>query len=268
MPDRDGRAQAQGRGGAGGRPADRGEQGLTAQADRLAAAAGLAGWCQDEAGPDQALPHPGAAWCPAGCPRRPPHEDIRGGTATLRTPFRPATGAVRARGATSAPHAVLHPGLKQALRAILAALPAVPLPGAERPARARWATWLGQAPLAPLPPLRLILAWDNLAGHKSPALVRWSREHGILPLYTPLAGSWLHLAEALQRILVGRALAGQHPRTAAGLIRWLEEAVAGGNAAPTPFVWGGKRRERRQRARQRRLGGAAAALAEHQPIAA
>ena len=214
-------------------------------------------WCQDEAGPYQAIPHPGAAWCPVGCPRRQPHEYIRGGTAKLLTLFRPATGEVRARGVTSAPNAVLHPWLKQALRAILAALPAVPLPEAERPALARWASWLGQEPLEPLPPLRLLLIWDNLAGHKSPALVRWLLEHGILPLYTPLSGSWLNLAEAVQRIIVGRALAGQHPRTAAG-----------GNAAPTPFVWGGKRRERRQRARQRHLGGAAAALAEHQPIAA
>ena len=205
---------------------------------------------------------------PGGCPRRQPHEYIRGGTAKLLTLFRPATGEVRARGVTSAPNAVLHPWLKQALRAILAALPAVTLPEAERPALARGATWLGQAPLEPLPPLRLLLIWDNLAGHKSPALVRWLLEHGILPLYTPLSGSWLNLAEAVQRIIVGRALAGQHPRTAAELIRWLEEAVAGWNRAPTPFVWDGTRRERRQRARPRHLGGAAAALAEHQPIAA
>jgi transposase len=163
---------------------------------------------------------------------------------------------------------VLPPWLKQALRAILAALPEVTLPEAERPALARWATGLGQEPLEPLPPLRRRLIGDNLAGHQSPALVRWSREHGILPVYTPLAGSWLNLAEALRRIRVGRAPAGQHPRTAAELIRWLEEAVAGWNRAPTPLVWGGKRRERRQRARQRRLGGAAAALAELQPIAA
>jgi hypothetical protein len=76
------------------------------------------------------------------------------------------------------------------------------------------------------------------------------------------------MAEALQRIIVGRALAGQHPHTAAELIRWLEGTVAGWDRAPTPFVWDGKRRERRQRARPRHLGGAAAALAEHQPIVA
>ncbi len=175
---------------------------------------------------------------------------------------------MRAAGVTRAPNAVLHPWLKRELTQILAGLPEVTLPEQERPALARWATWLGQEPLEPLPPLRLILVWDNLAGHKSPALVRWLLEHGVLPLYTPLSGSWLNMAEALQRIIVGRALAGQHPHTAAELIRWLEETVAGWNRAPTPFVWDGKRRERRQRARQRHLGGAAAALAEHQPIAA
>jgi hypothetical protein len=108
------------------------------------------------------------------------------------------------------------------------------------------------------PPVRLILIWDNLAGHKSPELVHWLCHQGILPLYTPLSGSWLNLAEALQRIVVRRALAGQHPQTAIEIITGLEDTVAGWNEEPTPFAWDGKRRERRQRARQRRLGGAAA----------
>jgi hypothetical protein len=98
--------------------------------------------------------------------------------------------------------------------------------------------------------------------------VRWLLAHGVMPLYTPLSGSWLNMAEAVQRIIVGRALAGEHPRSQAELIQWLEETVAGWNAAPTPFVWDGKRRERRVRARQRRLGGTAATLADCQPIAA
>ena len=83
-----------------------------------------------------------------------------------------------------------------------------------------------------------------------------------MPLYTPLAGSWLNMAESVQRILVPRALAGQHPQTQAESIGWLEETVAGWNRVPTPFVWDGKRRERRARARQRRLGGSGAALAD------
>jgi hypothetical protein len=37
-----------------------------------------------------------------------------------------------------------------------------------------------------------------------------------------------------------------------------EETVAGWNAEPTPFVWGGKRQARRERARQRRIDGSAA----------
>ena len=167
-----------------------------------------------------------------------------------------------------ATNAILHPWLQAELTAVLARLPAVSLPEQERPALAQWATWLGHEPREPLPPLRLILVWDNLAGHLSWAIVRWLFQHGILPLYTPLSGSWLNMAESLQRIVVGRALGGQHPETVAEMIQWLEDTVAGWNAAPTPFVWGGKRRERRQRARQRRLGGSGAALAQPQAIAA
>jgi hypothetical protein len=63
------------------------------------------------------------------------------------------------------------------------------------------------------------------------------------------------MAESRQRILGRRALGGQHPQTPDQLITWLEETVAGWNAAPTPFTcftWHGKRSERRQRARARR----------------
>ena len=94
-------------------------------------------WCQDEAGPYQAIPQPGASWAPVGCPVRQPHEYVRGGTAQLLTLFRPATGEVRATGVASAPNAVLHPWLKGELTAILATLPAVTIPEQERPALAR-----------------------------------------------------------------------------------------------------------------------------------
>lgn len=233
-----------------------------------AEAVGVPVWCQDEAGPYQAIPQPGAGWQPVGEPRRQPHEYIRGGTAKLLTLFRPATGEVRAKGVPNAPNAVLHPWLQGELTQVLATLPAVTMPEAERPVLARWATWLGHEPREPLPPLRLILIWDNLAGHTSGAIVRWLFQQGVMPLYTPLSGSWLNMAEALQRIVVGRALAGQHPHSAEELIGWLEDAVAGWNAAPTPFVWDGKRRARRRRTRQRQLGGSAAVLAQSQAIAA
>ena len=235
---------------------------------RLAEAAGLQLWCQDEAGPYQAIPQAGASWAPSGHPARQPHEYIRGGTAKLLTLFRPATGAVRAKGVTHTPNTVLHPWLEAELTEVLAGLPALTTPEAERPALAQWATWLGHEPHTPLPPLRLILVWDNLAGHHSGAMVDWLFQHGSMPLYTPISGSWLNMAESVQRILVPRALAGQHPQNSDEVIRDLEETVSGWNAAPTPFVWGGKRRERRLRARLRRLGGSGAVLPDSHSIAA
>jgi transposase len=244
------------------------KKGLIEQAYRVAEAAGIPLWCQDEAGPYQTKPYPGESWQPVGAPARQPHEYVRDGTAKLLTLFRPATGAVRAKGVTSAPNAVLHPWLQEELTAILAALPEVTTLEHERPEAARWETWLGRPPRQPLPPLRLILIWDNLAGHLSWSLVLWLFQHGVLPLYTPLAGSWLNLAEAVQRILVRRALAGQHPHTTDEIITWLEDTVAAWNEDPTPFVWAGKRRERRLRAQQRRLGGSPAVPADQHPIAA
>lgn len=228
----------------------------------------MAVWCQDEAGPYQAIPQPGATWQPVARPARQPHEYVRGGTAKLLTLFRPATGEVRGKGVLRVPNTLLHPWLQTELAAILATLPAVATTESARPPAARWATWLGHAPPEPLPPLRLILVWDNLAGHHSWAIVRWLFQQGVMPLYTPLGGSWLNMAESVQRILVGRALSGQHPQAAQEIIQWLEETVDGWNQAPTPFVWDGARRERRQRARRRRLGGSAAALADHQLFAA
>lgn len=139
---------------------------------------------------------------------------------------------------------------------------------AARPLYARWETWLGHPPRGPLPPLRIILIWDNLAGHLTPDLVGWLFEHGVLPLYTPLSGSWLNMAESVQRILVRRALAGHHPQTAQDVIDWLEQTVAGWNTNPTAFVWNGKRPQRRMRARVRRLGGSGAALVKGASFAA
>lgn len=173
---------------------------------------------------------------------------------------------MRAKGVTHAPNAVLHPWLQAELTQVLATLPT--RSEVERPRLGCWATWLGHEPTEPLPPLRLILIWDNLAGHRSWSIVRWLYQQGVLPLYTPLSGSWLNMAESVQRIIVRRALDGQQPQTRDDLIAWLDEAVVGWNAAPTPFVWHGKRYERRQRARRRRLGAAPASPAALQLYAA
>jgi transposase len=226
---------------------------LIDQAYRIAEAMGIPLWCQDEAGPYQAIPQPGQSWQPEGKPRRQPHEYLRGGTAKLLTLFRPATGEVRAKGVPRAPNVVLHPWLQHELLEVLEELPAVSLDGGNLPSAAQWATWLGEVPHLPLPPLRLILIWDNLAGHLSTSIVTWLFAHGVMPLYTPLSGSWLNLAEPVQRIICGRALNGQHPQTVGQVITWLEDAVLGWNSDPTPFVWDGKRRQRRVRAKQRRL---------------
>jgi len=145
-----------------------------------------------------------------GDPARQPHEYVRNGTAKLLTLSRPATGEVRAKGVRSGSNAVLHPWLQEELRAILATLPEVTTPEDERPEVARWKTCLGHETREPL---RLILIWDNLAGHLSWSIVHWLFQHGVMPLYTPLSGSWLNLAESLQRIIVRRALAAQHPTT-------------------------------------------------------
>jgi len=75
------------------------------------------------------------------------------------------------------------------------------------------------------------------------------------------------MAESVQRIIVPRALAGQHPKNAQEIIDWLEQTVAGWNEHPTPFVWNGKRRRRRERAHLRRLAGSGAAIRLRNPIA-
>jgi hypothetical protein len=222
--------------------------------------------CQDEAGPYQAIPQPGASWQPEGKAALHPHEYVRGGTAKLLTLFRPATGELRAKGVLSAPNAVLHPWLQQELTQVLAEIekqqPSERFPPEEqRPLAAQWRTWLQPHESAEgLPPLRILLVWDNLAGHLTPNLVIWLFHHGVMPLYTPLSGSWLNMAESVQRIIVSRALAGQHPKTAEQVIEWLEDTVIGWNRNPTPFVWKGKRYQRRQRVHLRRLGGSEAAL--------
>jgi hypothetical protein len=80
-------------------------------------------------------------------------------------------------------------------------------------------------------------------------MVIWLCQHGIMPLYTPLGGSWLNMAEPIQRILKRRALAGQHPQSPAEIGTWFEQTAQAWNRQPTPFVWHGKRRQRRRKQR-------------------
>ncbi len=222
-------------------------------------------WTEDEAGPYQTIPYAGEHWHPAGKPQRFAHEYVRAGTAKQLTLFHPQTGQVRAKGVTRATNAVLYPWLQEQLSEILARLPAPadPHPSAEN--RQQWERWQEGLTVritlpAFLPPLRLLLVLDNLAGHLTPTFVLWLFAHGIMPLYTPLGGSWLNIAESIQRALTRRAQAGQHPQTADEIIAWLEATARGWNRHPTPFVWGGKRQARRQRAyaRRHRLGGSGA----------
>jgi len=226
---------------------------LIERAYRDGAQLGLAIWNQDEAGPFATEPYEGSAWGPEGQPIRQAHEYLPNGTAKLLTLFHPASGQVRVKGVTSSANAVLHPWLKTELEAVLATLPGVDMTPTVAN-RAQWEPWQDGLTIRPtlpagLPPLRLLLIWDNLAGHKTPALVLWLFAHGIMPLYTPLSGSWLNMAESIQRILKRRALRGQHPETPSEIIDWLEATARGWNRQPTPFVWGGKRAARRARSR-------------------
>jgi transposase len=198
------------------------------------------------------VPHPGGGWRPCGHPATRPHEYVRGGTCKLLTLFHPATGQVHIRPVGSCTNPVLHGWLKERLTAIVAALPTCAEPADAAAARAAWETW--QDGLAvrftlpeQLPPLRALLVWDNLAGHKSAEMVVWLCRHGIMPLYTPLGGSWLNMAESIQRILKRRTLDGQHPHGPAEIGGWFEQTAQAWNRQPTPFLWNGKRRQRRRK---------------------
>jgi hypothetical protein len=227
-------------------------------------------WNQDEAGPYQTKPYPGQSWQPQGQRLRQSHEYIRHGTAKLLTLFHPATGQVRVKGVTRCPNLVLHEWLKQQFSEILTTLPTP----AEVDAETNYTLWhqwqqgLSIRITLPnhLPPLRMLLIWDNLKGHYTPDMVLWLFAHGIMPLYTPLAGSWLNMAESIQRILVRRTLDGQSPETPQQIIDALEATAHGWNREPTPFVWGGKRAARRTRSRQRRHALGASGACASRPI--
>src|SRR3989442_3656968 len=204
---------------------------LIEQAYTEGARLGLAVWGMDEAGPYPAIPQPGICWQPLACPVRYPHEHVRHGTAKMLTLFHPATGTVRVKGVRNCPNAVLHAWLKQKLLPILASLPPASVL-AEDDNRASWERWQAGLTVKPilsadLPPLRLLLIMDNLAGHKTRSFVEWLCAHGVLPLYTPLSGSWLNMTESVQRILIHRALDGTAPTSPEVIIHWLPRTPRG-----------------------------------------
>jgi hypothetical protein len=134
---------------------------------------------------------------------------------------------------------VLHTWLKAELSAILQTLPEIGLLDAETN-RQVWVAWqeglsLPTTFLQELTALRMLLVSDNLCGHYTVDLVVWLFAHGIMRLYTPLGGSWLNMAESIQRILVKRGLAGQHPETPTQIIALLEGVAKGWNLDSTPF---------------------------------
>jgi hypothetical protein len=137
---------------------------------------------------------------------------------------------------------VLHPWLEAELTAILATLPEPEVCSFAE--NRRWEGWqeglsMGITLPESLPPLRMLLVLDNLIGHYRVDFVLWLFAHGIMPLYNALGGSWLHMAESIQRIPKRRD--GQHPTRPEKIIAWLEGAARGWNREPTPFIWGGKR---------------------------
>ncbi len=228
---------------------------------------GLSVWCEDEAGPYQTKPYAGASWQPQAHPTQQPHEYLRDGTAKTLTLFHPADGRVLVKGVAHTTNVVIHDWLKTQLTSILADLPEA----VKRPAplqRLLWEQWreglqhIGTLPVQ-LPPLRMLLVMDNLVGHKNPRWLLWCFAHGILPLYTPLGGSWLNMAESVQRLLKRRALDGTYPRSSQAIIRAFEAVATHWNVQPTPFVWAGKRKARRDRAtlKRHRLGASGAATA-------
>jgi transposase len=215
-------------------------------------------WCEDEAGPYQTKPYAGHRWGPEGHPQHYPHEYARTGTAKIMTLFHPQSGQVHVKGTTRTTNDILHPWMKGELETILAQLPKKEALADPAENRAEWLHW--QAGLEAkitlpqkLPRLRMLLILDNLRGHKSVDFVLWLFAHGIMPLYTPLGGSWLNMTESIQRTLKKRAIEGSHPRTEKQIMMWFESVARHWNTDPTPFIWGGKRQRRRQRARQRRL---------------
>jgi transposase len=175
----------------------------------------------------------------------------------LLTLFHPKTGYVIGEGVRKCPNTVLQPWLQEKIELILEQSPLESSCKESKKARyEKWKKWQKGLKMPftlpkDLASLRMLLILDNLKGHKTPSFVLWLVEHGVMPLYTPLAGSWLNMAESVQNIIKRRALNGQHPKNAEETIQRLEAAVASWDRHPTPFIWNGKRAARRKRSRDK-----------------
>lgn len=220
-------------------------------------------WCLDEAGPYPTVPYSGSSWQPSGKPVRYSQKYQPNGTAKVLTLFHPQSGQVHLKGVMRCPNYVLHSWIMQTLTDILSTLPAPPSFYSPSANYLLWHSWCEGAEYltlpTTLPPLRMLLVMDNLAGHKSIPLVHWLWAHGILPLYTPLSGSWLNMGESIQRLLKRRTLDGQTPTTPEEIIAWFDATALAWNSDPTPFIWNGRRKLRRKPATCHLLGGSGAA---------
>ena len=192
------------------------EKKLIEDAYRTGEAMGLAVWCTDQAGPlpDDPLPRPVLAArgrAGAAAARVPPRRHGQGPDAVppgRRPGPRRGRDGLPQRG--PAPLAEAGAG-RDPGRDARARRPSPPRGGARPGSGGRRACSIKPTLPDELPPLRMLLVLDNLAGHKTPEFVCWLFAHGIMPLYTPVGGSWLNMAESIQRILKRRALDGQHP---------------------------------------------------------
>jgi hypothetical protein len=107
---------------------------------------------------------------------------------------------VRVKGVPGTPNKVLHPWLQQEIEDALKGLPADSGLPTDSDTWLQWQQILSVriTSAESLPRLRMLLIMDSLSGHLTPSLRRWLLEHGVLPLYTPIGGSWLNLSESMQ----------------------------------------------------------------------
>ena len=139
------------------------------------------------------------------------------------------------------PNAVRHDWPRRELTAVLEDLPAPPIrTGAAGAAIRAWERWqdgltMRSTWLAELMPLPRKLVLDGRA-QDAGVRVLTVRARGDAVGHTA-GGSWLNMAESIQRILKQRAPGDQHPEVTGQIIGWFE-AAGHWNASPTLFAGG------------------------------